>query len=124
MSQASLTEQTIGLQVEHFYEKAREDALLGPVFSSAIQDWPPHIVEITDFWCGALLGVRRYKGNPLAAHAKHPLTPAMFDRWLALWAATADDVFEPGDAAIVKDRAGLIGESLKSGLFFRPAKGP
>ncbi len=106
--------------METFYGKARLDPLLGPVFAAAIQDWPPHIRDITDFWVGALLGFRRYRGNPLAAHGRHALTPEMFERWLELRAQTADQTLEPEVAAVVNARARMIGESLKAGLFHRP----
>ena len=119
MSQG-LTEAAIADQVVRFYGRARQDALLGPVFAAAIQDWDPHIRVITDFWAGALLGVRRYKGNPLAVHSAHPLTPEMFARWLALWAETADEHFAPEAAELVKAKAEMIGKSLQLGLFFRP----
>jgi hemoglobin len=92
-----ITPATLGLLVRRFYARAREDVLLGPLFEAAIQDWNPHLDQITAFWTTAVLGTKTYRGNPLAAHKKHPLTPAMFDRWLALWA-----------------------ESLKAGLFFDP----
>jgi hemoglobin len=122
MERSSLTEAAITRQVAAFYEKARIDPLLGPIFAAAIRDWPPHIQEISDFWASVLLGIRRYKGNPMAAHAKHPLTSAMFDRWLALWEMTAEEVFNTETAAIVSARAQMIGSSLKAGLFFRPTR--
>jgi hemoglobin len=107
-------------QVERFYGRARQDPVLGPLFESAIQDWPPHIEAITDFWSGAMLKTGRYHGNPLAEHAKHPIQPAMFDRWLELWAQTALDLFEPEPAQALIERSELIGRSLKLGLFYRP----
>lgn len=119
MPHRSLSEDAVAQQIVAFYAKARADDLLGPVFA-VITDWPPHIDRITAFWTRTLLGVGRYEGNPLAEHRKHPLTPQMFERWLALWAETADDLFEAEAAGILKDRAARIGESLSLGLFFRP----
>ncbi|HZZ31187.1 MAG TPA: group III truncated hemoglobin, partial [Phenylobacterium sp.] len=117
---AELTAAAISEQVRRFYDKARQDDLLGPVFAAAIADWEPHLRDISDFWSGALLGVRRYKGDPLGAHRKHPLSTEMFDRWLTLWAETADETFVPELSDVLKARAGMIGRSLQAGLFFRP----
>lgn len=115
-----IREEAIARQVEVFYGRARLDPLLGPVFEAAIDDWPPHLRDITDFWAGVLLGVRRYRGDPAAAHGRHPLTPAMFTRWLELWTATAQEIFEPEAAAIVAGRAEMIGRSLSARLFLGP----
>ncbi len=115
----ALTEETIRDQIRRFYAQAQVDPLLGPVFAAAITDWEPHLQVIGDFWIATLLGLRRYQGNALAAHARHPLTPAMFTRWLALWGETADAGFEAEPAQALKDRAAMIGRSLQAGLFFR-----
>lgn len=115
-----ITPSTLEVLVRRFYAQAREDALLGPVFEAAIQDWNPHIEQITAFWTTSLLGTKTYRGNPLVAHGKHPLTPQMFDRWLALWTETAVELFEPALAADLSERAQRMAESLRAGLFFDP----
>ena len=117
---AEITEISLGRQVREFYGRALADRVLGPVFDSAIDDFEPHLSTITDFWCAVMLGARRYQGNALAQHRKHPLEPAMFDRWLELWRQTADELFAPEPAQALKDRTERIAESLKLGLFFRP----
>ena len=68
-----------------------------------------------------MLGEGRFGGNPMAAHARHPITPQMFDRWLALWGETTGELFGPELAADFQARAARIAESLKIGLFFRAA---
>jgi len=49
------------------------------------------------FWETVLFGTGGYQGNPLAAHAKlEPMTEmggAQFDRWLAVFRATVDQLF-------------------------------
>lgn len=119
MTGAALTEGGLAEQVGRFYARARQDDLLGPVFEAAVQDWPEHLERITAFWTRAMLGTGDYRGNPLAQHRKHPITPPMFERWLRLWGETADDLFDPEAAEAVKERAQRIGESLSLGLFFR-----
>ena len=111
-----VTEASLAELVRRFYATARQDPLLGPVFSAAVTDWDAHVAKVAAFWAQAVLGARGYRGNPLAEHAKHPLTPAMFDRWLAIWGETADTMLAPDDAELVKMRAGMIAQSLKLGL--------
>ncbi len=118
--QPEITEAGVERMVRAFYGRALVDPVLGPVFHTAIDDFEPHLATITDFWCAVMLGARRYQGNALAPHRKHPLEPAMFDRWLALWGETADDLFAPSAADALKGRAQRIAESLKLGLFFKP----
>ena len=66
-----------------------------------------------------MLTTGRYKGNPMAAHVKHPIEPAFFDRWLLLWRETAAELFAP-IAERFRDKAERIADSLKLALFFRP----
>jgi hemoglobin len=102
--------------METFYGRARADDLLGPVFAGAIQDWPPHLRAINAFWTAVMLGFPRYEGDAFAAHARLPLTPAMFDRWLALWAQATGEVFAPEPAAALRLRANRIADSLRAGM--------
>jgi nucleoside-diphosphate-sugar epimerase len=50
----------------------------------------------------------RCKGNPMAAHKKHPIEPAFSERWLALWRETAGELFPfyVTDAARVTEATG------------------
>jgi hemoglobin len=116
----TIDEAALSEQVTRFYDRARLDPLLGPVFEEAVQDWPPHIQTITDFWIQAMLGGDRYRGNAFAKHQDKPLELAMFDRWLALWSETARELFASDDAERLIQRAELIGRSLKAGLFYVP----
>jgi hemoglobin len=118
---ARLDEDAIALMVRRFYDRAREDEQLGPVFEAAVHDWPAHFARLEDFWSSVMLTTGRYKGNPFARHLNRGIEPAMFDRWLDLWRRTAQELFEPGVARAFIDKADRIGESLKSGLFFRPS---
>jgi hemoglobin len=120
----SLTEPEIAALVRRFYATARQDPVLGPVFDRAVDDWDAHVAKVAAFWSSALLGVRGYRGNPLAEHAKHELDPAMFERWLAIWGATAEAMFEPEAADLLKVRAAMIARSLQLGLFGVPGLTP
>lgn len=117
-----VTEAGIVSLVDRFYGKVRGDALIGPVFERAIRDqWPVHLAKMYDFWSSVMLTTGRYKGNPLAVHlALPPLSPAMFERWLALFDETASALFAPHIAAVFHLKAERIAASLQLGLFYRP----
>ena len=57
--------------VDRFYAKVREDDLIGPIFNSAIGDWPEHLRKLGAFWSSVMNCSGRYKGNPMAAHLRH-----------------------------------------------------
>ena len=121
------TEEQLARLVDAFYAKVRADEMLGSLFDDAVRDWPEHLGKLTAFWSSVMLTSGRYKGSPMAAHMRHAeaITPAMFDRWLALWATTAGENLSPDDAALIRVKAERIAESLKLSLFFRidPATG-
>ena len=117
-----VTDEQLEQLVDRFYAKVREDRVLGPVFNSAIADWPEHLEKLSAFWSSVMLTTGRYKGNPMAAHLRHgrSIEPAMFGRWLQLWRETAQETLSEFGAAGVIAKAERIAESLQLGLFFRP----
>ncbi len=118
-----VTEVEIERTVTLFYGRAREDALLGPVFRGAVPDaeWDAHLAKIAAFWRKVLRRQPGYEGNPMRAHvALGVLEKRHFDRWLALFEAAAREVCRPEAAEIFVERARLIAASLLHGLeFFR-----
>lgn len=118
---AEIDEEGLNRLVPLFYDRVRQDAELGPIFNGAIADWPEHLEKLVSFWSSVMLTSGRYKGNPVIAHLKHrpQLTPALFDRWLALWAETTADVMPPAAAALLQAKAARISESLQLALFFK-----
>ena len=119
----AITEPAIRTLVDAFYAKVRRDPALGPIFERAVADWPEHLAKLADFWSSVMLTSGRYKGNPMAAHAALAgLSPAMFARWLELFAETADQLFAPALAAAFREKSERIAESLQLGLFFRPGE--
>ena len=115
------TEVQLERLVGAFYAKVRADAELGALFEGAVHDWPEHLGKLTAFWSSVMLTTGRYKGSPMAAHLRHvhAIEPAMFDRWLALWAETARENLSQQDADLIRVKAERIAESLKLALFFR-----
>ena len=119
----SVTESQIVTLVDAFYAKVRRDEVLAPIFERAIapESWPVHLAKMYDFWSSVMLTTGRYKGNPLAVHMRlDGIEPTMFARWLALFRATAEELFPSELAASFRDKSERIAESLKLGLFYRP----
>lgn len=102
--------------VRSFYAQVREDDLLGPIFNEKIAEWEPHLQRITAFWSSLMLGTRSYEGHPMRMHISLPVDAQHFDRWLALFEATAHELFVPHIAARFLERARLIAKSFESGI--------
>jgi hemoglobin len=111
---------TIATLVDHFYEKVRVDAHIGPVFNAAVSDWDAHKRLLTSFWSSIALRAGTYRGNPMAAHRPLPIDAAHFDRWLALWQETCAEELDATHATQMVEYAGRIGRSLKYGLGIHP----
>ena len=120
---AELSERAVAAVVDSFYAKVRRDPALGPVFAAAIADeeWPEHLAVIRDFWSAVLFKTGRYKGNPFTVHRTvDGISPALFERWLALFGETCGEILAEEPAAELHGRAVAIAESLQAGLFFQP----
>ncbi len=121
----TIDETQIARLVSAFYARVRDDALIGPVFENAVLRWDDHLAILANFWSSVMLTSGHYKGNPMAAHMKHraKITPAMFDRWLVLWAQVTAEMLPPPIAAALQAKAARIADSLRQALYFRiPAR--
>jgi hemoglobin len=119
---AALDEAMIRDVVDQFYARARTDDLIGPVFTRAVPDdrWQAHLDTIADFWSSMLLGSGRYQGRPLSKHIALPeLGDAHFQRWLALFRATAEKVCPPDIAAVFIDRSERVANSFRINIAMR-----
>ena len=114
-----ITETQISDLVDRFYAKVRLDPEIGPIFNAIVGDWPHHLATLKDFWSTVLLTTGRYKGDPMMTHLQLPLDPAHFERWLALFAETANDVFPPELAANVIAKSQRIAQNFKNGIAFQ-----
>ena len=84
-----VTEDMISEVVDTFYARVRRDEVLGPLF----------------------------KGRPMAAHAAVPdIEPRHFERWLSLFGDTVAELCPPDAAALFREKAAMIGESLQLGI--------
>lgn len=93
--------------VDHFYGKVRADATLGFIFDGiAGVDWGSHLPKMYDFWQTVLFRDGGFKGDPIQAHvrlmAKTTMGREQFDRWLALFEESVDDLFDGPKAGHIK----------------------
>lgn len=109
-----LTIEDIRLLVDTFYGRARQDALIGPIFNDTIQDrWPEHLGKLYRFWQTILLGQHTYYGSPFIPHSVLPLEKAHFDRWLQLFHTTLDDLFTGSKALEAKQRSVMMAQMFQ-----------
>lgn len=120
-----VSEAEIARLVDEFYRRVRADPVLAPVFVAAIGEgeaaWQAHAARLCRFWSSLMRRSGAYHGDPYSAHLRLPgLTPAMFDRWLALFGETCAAEFPPELAAAFTERADRVARSLRMGIFERP----
>jgi hemoglobin len=119
---SEVTEASIEILIDRFYDAVRRDPELAVVFETAIaqDEWPEHLATLRRFWSSVMLTSGRYSGNPVAVHrAIRGLERPMFARWLALFETTATELFAPECAAVFVDKARRIATSLQLALFHR-----
>jgi hemoglobin len=103
--------------VHGFYGKIRRDPALGPIFNRVVGDWDEHLAKMCDFWSSVLLMTGRFKGTPMAAHARIPdIRPTHFARWLHVFQQTAAEVCPPEAAALFVAKSEMIAQSLQLGI--------
>lgn len=124
MTAPIITEEDIARLVPRFYARVRDDAVLGPIFNSAIDDWPHHLGKLQAFWSSVMLTSGRYKGQPMVAHLRHAehMTVANFARWLGLWVEVTEETLGADAAAALQDKANRIAESLQLGVQFHHSR--
>jgi hemoglobin len=99
--------------VRAFYARVREDELLGPIFAQRISAWEGHLHRMVAFWSSVALMSGRYHGSPMEKHLPLPVDGRHFDRWLALFSQTAQEICPPVAAAHFIERAQRIAQSLE-----------
>jgi len=121
MPSAVITRETIEEMVMNFYRRVLKDDIVGPFFIAKLgndmnnEHWRPHLELLVNFWSSIALGDNSYYGNPFAPHlCLGELTRETFEQWLKLFFATLDEVYEPAQADLFKERSTII-----SGNFMR-----
>lgn len=116
VQRTGIDEPMIERLVRAFYDRARRDPEIGPIFESQVQDWDAHIAQMCAFWSSVALMSGRYHGQPMAIHLPLPIDTPHFDRWLTLFAETAAEICPPAAAAHFLERAHRIADSLELGI--------
>lgn len=115
-AETGIDEAMIERLVRAFYDRVRADALIGPVFAARIADWEPHLQQMFAFWSSVALSTGRYQGAPMRKHLFLPIDSRHFDRWLALFEATAAEICPPRAAEHFIVRARRIAENFEMGV--------
>ena len=120
------TRADIKLLVLTFYDKVKPDPLIGPIFTSVFKvNWEKHLPTMFDFWDNALFYSGSYVGNPMESHKRlhkiYPLTEDHFNRWVALFMQTVDELFEGDKALLAKQRALSIATVMKIKILNTPS---
>jgi hemoglobin len=114
----------VEMLVNIFYENATADSVLGPVFNVLIPiNWDVHLPIMYQFWENAVFYTGGYTGNPMALHEhihkKIGLEPAQFDRWIALFNQSKDELFAGEKANLIKQRALSIAKVMETKILFK-----
>ena len=107
--------------VRAFYGRAMTDPIIGFIFTDVAKlDLEAHVPTITSFWETILLGARSYRGGAFAPHARIngrvELREGHFERWLALWTATVDELFSGERAELAKAHARRVARAFHARL--------
>jgi hemoglobin len=107
------TQEDIQLLVNNFYDKVKQDEVIGYIFNTIIgSDWSHHLPIMYSFWGTVLLNHEAYKGNVMGKHLaldkKIPLEQAHYDRWVQIWEETVDSLFTGNVANTAKEKARLM----------------
>ncbi len=109
----------IKLLVDTFYDNIRKDELLAPIFNDKIEDrWPEHLEKMYRFWQTVLLGEHTYFGSPFVPHANLPVQLFHFDKWIAIFDATVDSLFEGEKASRAKWQGERMAEMFNSKIEY------
>jgi hemoglobin len=98
--------------VERFYESAREDELLGPIFAERVEDWGSHYETMTRFWASAVLRTGTYSGRPIEKHRFGGLSTQHFLNWVERFAEVADEQLGPERSAVFIDLSQRMASSI------------
>lgn len=107
------TAEDIRLLVDSFYEKVKQDAVIGFFFNDIARvDWSKHLPKMYAFWGSVLLGEGEYSGAPFAPHNRihHqvPIEKEHFAQWVQLFQDTVNELFSGEKANEAKTRGAYI----------------
>lgn len=107
--------------VTAFYQQLLADKELAPIFVDVAEiDLDQHKPLIIAYWEKLLLGGTDYRRHTMnihrAVHSKRPLRAHDFQRWLAFFTQTMDDLYEGPLAERAKTIAATIANNMQASL--------
>ena len=103
----------IRLLVDTFYNRAKNDDLLAPIFANRFHIHGIALEPLYAYWESVLVDEDVQVEIPFPKHADLPLTHQHFDRWLSLFHQTVDDLFVGAVAEKAKFRAIRMSEIFR-----------
>jgi hemoglobin len=110
--------------LDEFYDRVRQDRVLGPVFAEIIgQNWDAHMAKINSFWRTALRLDRSYPGRDfMPAHWRHTaIRTEHLPIWLKLFEEAVQRVVQEQARGEFLRIARAMAENLALGLDRRDA---
>ena len=116
-----ITAQEIDAVVITFYERVRNNEILGPVFFESLPPmgnvWQEHEEKIAAFWRNAILFERGFDGNPQRTHQmREGVMPEHFAVWLDLFDEVLYEKLTKEQADAWSALAHRIGQGLRMGV--------
>lgn len=123
------TTEDIVLLVNSFYEKVKQDNSISFFFTKVVPvNWEKHLPVMYRFWENIIFHSGGYVGNPMLVHAqlsaRHTMQPSHFEKWISLFNATVDELFEGANAALAKQRAHSIATVMQIKIAASPNDQP
>ncbi|MBL7742158.1 MAG: group III truncated hemoglobin [Chitinophagaceae bacterium] len=111
------TRKSIELLITRFYEKVRQDNIIGFIFNDVMKvNWEEHLPVMFDFWETILLNETKYMRNAMGIHfevnRKVKLEKKHFVRWVQLFTETTDELYTGEVAEMAKKRARSIADVM------------
>ncbi len=113
--------------VSAFYDKAKQDKDLGPIFNAKIdsaEKWKRHKAVLSAFWLKLLTGEQdesapeRHKGGIVGAHQELPAFPREhFGVWMRLFEDTLNELFDEKCKKQILDRAKEMSAEIQKVLY-------
>ena len=106
------SEEDITKLVHVFYSKLLNDDLMSPHFKGL--NLEHHFPRIIDFWSLILLDKIGYTSNVFDKHVHLNIHQLHFDKWVALFTETVDELFVGEKSNFAKQRAAVLGYTFGS----------
>ncbi len=115
-----INRQDIEKLIDSFYEKVHKEPKLAPYFKIPEEKWKIHLERTANFWENWLFDTKNYNGGLMWVHLeKHqeiPIKTEQFERWLALWFLSIDELYAGDKADFLKIKALELGQMMNQRL--------